>query len=206
MGRRYRRKTNIEVIFLLFLFPLVLVGLLFYSLIKVVVMIVKKIEEYTRKKKRDQQVNRLQLGNEFVPEKENSLHKNGTGLIYQSKDFFMTNCEKKYFAVIKQIIGEQYTIQPQINLASIINKTKKTTYRSELFRNIDFGIFTADFQLIVLIEINDRSHERPEKKKRDKKVREICREAQIPLIEFWTKYGIDHSYIKKRLSEFLDIS
>ena len=33
-----------------------------------------------------------------------------------------------------------------VNLASIINKEGNGKYRSELFRNIDFGIFTKNFE------------------------------------------------------------
>lgn len=34
-------------------------------------------------------------------------------------------------------------IVPQVNLASIINKVSDSKFNTELFRNIDFGIFTV---------------------------------------------------------------
>ena len=127
---------------------------------------------------------------------------------YSTKESLLSNTEKAYFSAIKEIAGSRYTVQPQVNLASIIEKTSHSKYRNELFRNelfrnIDFGIFDENYKLLVLIEINDQTHNQDERKARDKKVKEICAEAGIPIITFWTKYGIKPDYIKSRLSEHL---
>ena len=124
---------------------------------------------------------------------------------YSLKNSIMTECEKDFFAVFKEIIEPQYTIQPQINLASVIDKEHHTKYRNELFRNIDFGIFDKNYSLILLIEINDQSHTQSHRIDRDNKVKSICADAGIPLITFWTKYGIDKEYIYNRLLEYLPL-
>ena len=59
---------------------------------------------------------------------------------YSSKASLMTECEKSFFDAIKNLASPKYIVQPQINLASIINKESHTKYQNELFRNIDFGI------------------------------------------------------------------
>ena len=117
----------------------------------------------------------------------------------------MTDCEKRYFSAIRSVVGEKYTVQPQINLASIINKESLSKHRTELFRNVDFGIFDESYTLKVLIEINDSTHEHSDRRERDIRVRQICQEAGIPLITLWTKYGINTQYIEKRLKEFLPL-
>ena len=122
---------------------------------------------------------------------------------YEAKEAFITECEKKFFDAIKAIVGENYIVQPQINLASIVNKVTADRYRNELFRNIDFGVFDKSYKLLVLIEINDPSHDRSDRKDRDDKVKKICEEASIPLVTFWTKYGVNEEYIKNRLSKHL---
>ena len=124
---------------------------------------------------------------------------------YSAKDNFMTDCEKRYFSAIRSVVGEKYTVQPQINLASIINKESLSKHRTELFRNVDFGIFDESYTLKVLIEINDSTHEHSDRRERDIRVRQICQEAGIPLITLWTKYGINTQYIEKRLKEFLPL-
>ena len=124
---------------------------------------------------------------------------------YSAKESIMTDCEKAFFEAFKETVGSHYTVQPQINLASIIDKESQSKYRNELFRNIDFGIFDSDYSLKLLIEINDESHMRADRSARDSKVKTICDEAGIPLIVFWTKYGINKAYIHNRLATYLPL-
>ena len=123
-------------------------------------------------------------------------HKGGTEAQYSSKETFMTECEKEFFAVFTEIVVDKYIIQPQINLASVVNKDTYSKHRNELFRNIDFGVFDKDYKLRFLIEINDKTHEQKDRQERDKSVKNICNEAGIPLVTFWTKYGVNKSYIR----------
>ena len=130
------------------------------------------------------------------PKKENNYS-------YNADKNLMTKCEQKYFSALQNIIKGK----PQVNLASIITKHSETfTRHSELFRNIDFGVFTIDtYTPLLLIEINDQSHNDYARKERDHKVKDICKEANIPLVTFWTNYGIDEQYIEKRIKEYIDL-
>lgn len=124
---------------------------------------------------------------------------------YSSKASLMTECEKRFFDAIKKLASPKYIVQPQINLASIINKESHTKYQNELFRNIDFGILDQNYKLLVLIEINDSTHTERNRRERDQKVQAICKEAGIPLVTFWTKYGVNESYIKEQLAKYLEL-
>ena len=128
-----------------------------------------------------------------------------TSPTYSAKKSFMTNCEKAYFDVLQKITYPHYTVQPQINLASIIDKENTNGYRGELFRNVDFGIFDTNYSLLLLIEINDKSHYQKDRIARDKKVNEICAEAGLPLVTFWTHYGINEQYIHDSLATYLPL-
>ena len=124
---------------------------------------------------------------------------------YSAKQSLMTNCEKAYFDVLQKVTFPNYTVQPQINLASIIDKANQSKYRSELFRNVDFGVFDKNYSLLLLIEINDKTHYQNDRIARDKKVHEICEKAGIPLVTFWTHHGMSELYIYNRLSAFLPL-
>lgn len=117
-----------------------------------------------------------------------------------SKKQFMTNNEFYFYKIFKEIaIENNLTIQPQVNLASIINK-KDAKYRSELFRNIDFAFFSQDYkELLLLIEINDNTHKQSKRKERDKKVKNICELAKIKLINFYTDKPNEKEYVKNRI-------
>lgn len=124
---------------------------------------------------------------------------------YEIKSNYISQNEKGYFDAVKEIVGDKYLVQPQVNLASIIDKVSAEKYRNELFRNIDIGIFDNDYHIKVLIEINDATHREPSRRKRDEKVQEICNDANIPIIKLWTTYGINKEYIKKRLKDYLEL-
>lgn len=72
----------------------------------------------------------------------------------------MTANEYHYFELLKDIANElNLEVHPQTNLATIIKKEGYYKYQNELYRNIDFAIFTKDYKrLLLLIEIDDYTH------------------------------------------------
>lgn len=126
---------------------------------------------------------------------------------YKLKSSLISECERKYYLAIRSVLPEEYILQPQVNLATIIEKESNERYQNELYRNVDFCIFNQNFTPIMLIEINDKTHELDKARQaRDFKVKEICEAAGIPLIRFWTKYGVNTDYIKMRIFENLKIT
>lgn len=121
--------------------------------------------------------------------------------LYSLKSSLITPKEKEYLTAIKRSLPAGYFVQPQINLASIINKNDDQSFHNELFRNVDACIFDMTYRPIVLIEINDMSHNYNRRKSRDLKVKNICEEAGIKVITFWTKYGVNQEYISKTVNE-----
>lgn len=126
---------------------------------------------------------------------------------YRQKTF-LTNYEKYFFQIFKDLENElPIKIHPQLNLNSVIDKTDNTKYRNELFRNIDFAIFDSDYStLLLLIEINDKTHQTRKRKERDHKVDEICEKAGIKLIKFYSNYSNEKEYVKNRIKKELDLN
>ena len=122
---------------------------------------------------------------------------------YYKKQSLLTATEVRYFQILNSLLGENYLVYPQINLASVLDKEGGGNFRTELFRNIDFGVFDFTFRPILLIEINDNSHLRPDRAERDAKVLEICKSAKIPLVTFWVKEGIDAKKMRRELEKYL---
>ena len=104
---------------------------------------------------------------------------------------------------IRNSTPQNYHILVQQNLAAIVERTDDSRFKNELFRNVDFLIADSNYKPLICIEINDSSHEQSNRKYRDIKVKQILEEAGIPLIVFWTKYGVNETYIKKRIDETL---
>lgn len=115
----------------------------------------------------------------------------------------ITYTEQKYYEAIKKAVSNDFILYPQINLASIIERTDKHKYVNELFRNVDFAIFDKAYNPILLIEINDKTHKERKRIERDKKVKEILAIANLPIVTFWTDYGVNQDYINKRIAEYI---
>ena len=123
--------------------------------------------------------------------------------IYQKRNF-MTNYEYKFYQNIKEL-EDEYQIVPQLNLAAVTKKINNNRYYSELFRNIDFAIFSKDYQeLLLLIEVNDQTHNNYNRRDRDMKVKKICNDIGVKLITFYTKYPNEKTYVINRIKNELD--
>ena len=150
---------------------------------------------------------------------------------------FLSNNEYNFLTKFIDLESELHVnIVPQVNLASVIEKVSNSRFNTELFRNIDFGIFNADYskllllielndeshnnshrknfgifnadysKLLLLIELNDESHNNSHRKKRDIKVHDICDKAGIKIITFYTKYSNEKEYVKSRIIKEINIS
>lgn len=122
--------------------------------------------------------------------------------IYTRKKL-MTDYEYKFYNILKEL-EDNYTIVPQLNLAAVVKKINNNRYYSELFRNIDFAIFTKDYQeLLLLIELNDQTHNNYNRKDRDLKVKKICNDIGVKLMTFYTKYPNEKVYVINRIKNEL---
>lgn len=130
----------------------------------------------------------------------NQVIKKDLKVEYKKKDF-MTYNEKVFYNKLREIekYGD-YIVCPQVNLASIIRKVSNTKYNTELFRNIDFVVFDKSYSTaLLLIELNDSSHEKINRKDRDLKVKKIISDSGYQLMTFYTKYPNEKSYVINRV-------
>lgn len=124
--------------------------------------------------------------------------------LYEAKKRLITKSEQGFFDALREIVPQGYHVFPQINLAAFLEKVDNSAYHNELFRNVDFLITDGEFAPKIAVEINDNTHHEWERRKRDEKVSAICADAGIPLVTFWTNYGVNRPYIEKRIREALE--
>lgn len=124
---------------------------------------------------------------------------------YQQKDSLITDYEKYFYNILEETFGNEYKIQTQVNLASIVKKVDNSKYQNELFRNIDFGIFEkSTLKPLLMIEINDSTHKNSNRYQRDLNVRKILEESDIKLITFYSSYQNKRDYVIDRITKELN--
>lgn len=123
------------------------------------------------------------------------------GAEYRKKRTIMTAPEIRLYRNLCSVLDmRKCTVLPQVALLSVVDKISGGGYRSELFRIADFCIVDAStFAPLLVIELNDASHERDDRKLRDEKVAAICSDASLPLMTVtldrindvrWLKYEL----------------
>jgi very-short-patch-repair endonuclease len=107
---------------------------------------------------------------------------------YKRKNFFLTRAEHECFDSIMKAVGEDYLIFAQVHLPTLIdNKVVGQNWRAA-FRHINGK--SVDFVLCdkayispkLAIELDDKTHERPDRQERDVEVERILKEAGVLLL------------------------
>lgn len=140
-----------------------------------------------------------------LPDKQSKKEASAT---YYARPHYISSCEQHYFDIFKKILsGSSYVVFPQIPLSQIVNViSTDIKYQYELNQVIDFGIFDATtFKPVLCIEINDKTHEQPDRLARDIKVKNILTLADLPLLTFWPKNGINEASIEEGIKFYLDL-
>ena len=175
----------------------------YITLILIIILlyiIIKLIKE--KNKDNDTNIKRIEeLKEKELTKEDNNINKN-----QYKKKYFLTNTEKQFLSILYELKKYNLIIIPQINLATIIQKTGEFRYQNELYRNIDFGIFDKNYNILLLIELNDISHQQYKRRERDMKVKEIVKQADIKLINFYTDKPNKPEYVIKRIMNELAIS
>ena len=124
---------------------------------------------------------------------------------YKKKDFLMSRAEHEFFDILVEVVGNQYYVFPQIHLSTILdNKVVGQNWRGA-FRHIDEK--SVDFVIcdkayikpILAIELDDRTHEREDRKGRDGEVERILNESGLFLLRF----GNNGSFIKEEIKRLI---
>ncbi|MBU4536718.1 DUF2726 domain-containing protein [Patescibacteria group bacterium] len=109
-------------------------------------------------------------------------------LPYYKKKHLLTYRENKFFRVLEEVIGEQYYIFPQVNLDKIVsienNYSYDYTYRNKINRkSVDFVLFDKQSILpILVIELDDSTHQRESRKERDIFVNKVFEKCDILIL------------------------
>ena len=127
------------------------------------------------------------------------------GAEYRKKRSLMSPPELRLYRTLCALTDHRRVIVlPQMALAGIVDKISGGGFRNELFRIVDFCIADSlTFEPLLVIELNDASHEREERKLRDDKVSAICDDAGLPLLTLSLAEAADERYVRGELKKRL---
>ena len=131
---------------------------------------------------------------------------------YSKQEVLFSPAERSFLGVLNQAIGNEAQIFGKVRVADVI-KPKKGMSRSDwqkAFNKIsgkhfDFILCDKDnLSIICAIELDDSTHQRKERIKRDMFLVSACKSASFPLIQVQAKYSYKIGEVKELLSQFVD--
>lgn len=128
----------------------------------------------------------------------------GVQKAYRRKSTYISRAEWEFLQVLRNVVGARYEVCVQAPLVSVIDKVSGGAFRNELFRVVDYLIVdSVSYEPLLLVELNDASHNRADRRERDRKVAEICADAGMPLVAFTTAESHDVPAVRKTVLKML---
>lgn len=110
-------------------------------------------------------------------------------LPFKLRDDFLSAAENSFYQVLRTAVGEQALICPKVNLGDLFYVSTGDHRKNRALANrvdrkhVDFLLCDPKTVLPVLgIELDDKSHERPDRKTRDELVDSVFAAAGLPLV------------------------
>jgi hypothetical protein len=109
---------------------------------------------------------------------------------YEAREKLLTGAEINFFKHLQRAIGDAAMIFCMVRMADILT-VKKSLQGKRLKQKIapiaqkhlDFVLVDKEMNILAAIELNDKTHNLPDRKARDIFVRKTLKSAGIPLIE-----------------------
>jgi len=128
---------------------------------------------------------------------------------YSSQEKLLTKAELKFFHSLYAATKNKYTIAPKVRLADIINcsdQNWRKGYGPKISsKHIDFVLYDFETSKILLaIELDDKSHQLPQRQKRDIFVNNAMKASKVPLLRIPVQKGYDLAFLDKEIKTSLN--
>jgi very-short-patch-repair endonuclease len=131
---------------------------------------------------------------------------------YKQKNFFMTRAEHECYDALVVAVGERYHIFPQVHLPSIIDNKVIGQNWNGAFRHISQK--SVDFVLCdkayispkLAIELDDKTHERQDRKDRDGEVERVLKDASLPLLRLKNSGSFNPQELLEKINECVTVA
>lgn len=140
-------------------------------------------------------------------EEDNEDNKVDYKLPYRKRKYLLTIPEKKFYDVLKTVVKDDYVIFAKVRIPDLIDSPKwKKTWQTDFNRirakHIDFVI--CDKYIIsplLAIELDDSTHNRTDRKRRDDFVDEAFKVAQLPILHVKSSSQYNSELLLKQIHE-----
>jgi len=129
-------------------------------------------------------------------------------LPYRIRDDFLSPAEYSFYKVLNPIVGKQLVVQSKVRLADIFfvaRPNENMVYLNRIAqKHLDFLVCDATtMQPVLGIELDDASHQRSDRGKRDKFVEQVFQAADLPLLRMPVRQAYSSRELEDLVAPFL---
>jgi len=136
---------------------------------------------------------------------------NQQAIRYQYKPFILSKAEQNFYRTLQKGLTNKFLILIKVRVADVLQPEKgmhKSAWQAAFNRikakHFDFVLCSKNnYEIIAAIELDDSSHQRSDRKKRDKFLNAACESANFPLIRFTAKSSYEAQDITSTLLDAL---
>lgn len=124
-------------------------------------------------------------------------------LPYSRRNYFFSAAERSFYEILRRMTPE-HTVFAKVRLAELVTIKPTNSRQSHLNRidrkHIDFVVCDKDLAPVVAIELNDGSHQSP-----DRQVEQVLAAASLPVVHIPARRGYVMDEVHQLLSPYLRI-
>ena len=130
---------------------------------------------------------------------------------YYAKSYVMTSRENECFKILNEVFSSKWFVIPQVHLSALLDYRVKGQNWNAAFRHIngksvDFVLIGKEsFKVICAIEIDDSTHNKPERKERDVEIERIFNQARIPLARISKFESMTKPELAKAITDVINV-
>jgi very-short-patch-repair endonuclease len=112
---------------------------------------------------------------------------------YTAKNSLMSKTESDFFIKLERVVSERYYVFPQVHLSAILDHRVKGQEWKYAFshingKSVDYVLCSrVTLEPTCAIELDDYTHDKPDRRERDTEVERIFEVANLPLVRFKNK-------------------
>lgn len=119
----------------------------------------------------------------------------------------MSKSELHFWQVLKDVVPQNVIIYSKVRLCDLV-RTKDRNDRGAFARisskHVDFVLCDGtDSRILAVIELDDRSHNQPKRKERDRFVDRVMDKCMIPILHVKTARYYDRKDIRNQITHIL---
>jgi hypothetical protein len=105
---------------------------------------------------------------------------------YSRRERLLTASESKFFHELQNFLDGKFELFAQVRVADVLkpNSRDYASLNRITSKHVDFVITSKDLRILVCIELDDRTHSRPDRVERDRFLNKAFESAGLPLVRF----------------------